>query len=271
MARVLLVLGFLAGLAAVLWLAWPRGAGPDPTGPLLEPALPATPGESPPPPLAPAAVLAPAPGAASTPPGPTWPVLPTDQIPRGGLDVTVLAPDGTPYPLEGVQVRLVRQGSDFYAEPLALPDASRKVFAFQGVPYGKVTVQVWGDHVQHATREADVPEGRTNAVEVFADRAGAIRYKAVLPDDTRPATVTLRLLPRRSRQALLVHFQTRLPDHLTSDVRATEATLPPEGIVFAVPPGSYRLVGTSAEGATTEVEVEVAENATSDVELFFRY
>ncbi len=203
--------------------------------------------------------------------GPEWPVVPSDSIPRGGLDVAVLEPDGTPFPLAGVNLKLVRQGADFWAEPIPRRDEDHKVFSYRNLVWGKVTVHVWGDHIVHATREADVPNGEVQRVEVFADRGGSVHWRGTLPDEKAPESVTVTLLDAKTKRPVAVHHQTRLADALTNDVRTATVTLPPDGWAFAIPPGDYVLHATSKEGDTEDVPVHVAIDETSEVEIPFRY
>ncbi|MFV1958713.1 MAG: hypothetical protein ACC662_04800, partial [Planctomycetota bacterium] len=139
---------------------------------------------------------------------PKWPVVPSDRIPRGGLDVLVLGPDERPYAGSEISVRLVRLGAAFWAPPLPVVDPDTQVHAFRNVPFGKVRVRVLGDHVVETTREAEVPNGGIGEVEVFADRAGAVHYRASLPDGSQPARVTLALRSTPTRKPVEARFQT---------------------------------------------------------------
>ena len=269
----LLLVVLLAGL--LLWAFWPKAPAPIEAPPLLGPSV----AETAPSPSRPedraaleATELRGRPGAGETRRrGPKWPVLASDKIPRGGLEVSPIGPDMKVLSPDTLHLRLERVGAAFWSAPLGVPDAETGVWTFRNVPFGKVVVHVWGDHALHVEKEADVLAGKTEQVEVFLDRAGAVAYKALLPDDKEPETVRVRLLSARTRRPILAHFQTRRATTLTSDLRATEAVLGGEGLVFAVPAGHYILEGRSAEGDETTKEVDIEIGKTTEVELYFSY
>ncbi len=200
---------------------------------------------------------------------PEWPVVPSDQIPVGTLEVLPLGPDLEPLPTTDVIVHLERLGAAFWSPPLGVPDPDTGVWTFQRVPYGKVQVHAWGDHVADGAKGADVKADRTERVEIVLDRAGAVAFRATLPGDEAPETVRVRLLSARTNAPVAVHFQTRRPDLLTVDVKATEATLGSEGLLFAVPPGRYVLEGVSPGGDEARTDVDVTLGKTTETILRF--
>ena len=265
----LLVPALAATVAALLLLS---GGPADEEVPPLAPGGREAPAPPPPRRDPPARGSLEGPGEASArPPGPAWPVVPSDRIPRGSLEVLPAGPDGTPVSPDGVDVALERLGAGFWTEPLGQRDLATGVWTFKDLPYGRVRVRVLGEHVLEAVREADVPAGASARVEVPCERGGAIAYRASLESGGAPASVRLRLRPAGSKTPLAVLRRLDPNVRLVRAVRAPEADQGAEGLLFGIPPGRYELDATSAEGATQTQVVEVQAGATVVLELLFRY
>ncbi len=272
MSRVLVAFGLLAAVGLVAYVAWPRGGdvydaggAEDEAGenarreaalrreddaPLLEGT--GRPGEV-------------------KRGGPTWPVIPTDQIPRGGLEVFVYGPDLELLPPGAVDVTLKRLGAPLWAEPLPRRDPETGAHRFSGQPFGKVVVHAVGKHVLATEKEAEIPLGGVATVELFADRGGAIHYRARLPDDTTPAWVKLELLSGRSKEPVRVVYQTQSKERHGPPQAGVSRVVGPEGFVHAIPPGGYILRATSAEGAVEEIPVTIEAAKTEEVLIGLRY
>lgn len=272
MSRLLVVLGLLAAVGLMAYVAWPRGSdvidfggaeGEEAEEARREAALrreddaPLLEGTG-------------RPGEAKSG-GPTWPVIPTDRIPRGGLDVFVYGPDMQLLPPGAVDVTLERLGAPLWAEPLPRRDPETGAHRFSDQPFGKVVVHAVGPHVLATEKEAEIPLGGVATVELFADRGGAIHYQARLPDDTAPAWVKLELRSGRSNEPVRVVYQTQSKERHGPPRAGSSQVVGPEGFVHAIPPGRYILHATSAEGAVEEVPVTVEATKTLEVLIPLRY
>lgn len=272
MPRWLPLLVFLAAVAGVIWLALGSGDGAHDAPGLEATSRVGGDGEAP--------ALRTETGRSlrgttprtdpATPRTRRWPVVPSDEIPRGGLEVVVLGPDLEPVPAKGLKVHLERIGAAFWGPPLGVPDPDTHVWSFRNVVWGRVRVHVTGDHVVDATREADVPKNAVERVEIAVDRGGAIYYRAKLLDGKPPSSVTLKLVSARTKKTVEARYQARGID-LTQDRRAKEITQAAEGIVFGIRPGRYVLHATSAEGDTDQVAVKVEAGKTEEVEFSLRF
>ena len=201
---------------------------------------------------------------------PLWPVLPTDRIPRGSLDVLPVYEDETPVPATDVRVRLVREGSAFYAPPLGVPDYESSVWHFEHVVVGWLRVVVVGDHVQETTVRALVSKGRTEKVTVAVRPAGAIAYEAELYSGERPETVTLELRHFETKRPLEAYWEMRAEEAHASARKASRIDIGAEGVIFPVPPGRWILHATSAAGETDQVDLEVVAGETTKAEIKLR-
>lgn len=201
---------------------------------------------------------------------PRWPVLPTNQIPRGSLDVRLVYEDETPVAANDVRVRLEREGSAFYSPPLGVPDYDTGIWRFDKVVVGWVRVIVVGDHILEAKARARVNTRETEKVELAVKRAGAIAYEVEMYSGERPENVALELRHPETKRPLNVYWQMRTPDRHSSPHRATQVRLGPEGVVFPVPPGRWVLRATSDEGEIDDVDVEVVVGETVKAEVKLR-
>jgi hypothetical protein len=202
--------------------------------------------------------------------GPEWPVLPTDAIPRGTLEVLPLMPDGKPWPTADVRLRLDREGAAFWSTPLGSPDPETGVWTFRDLPIGRLRVTVVGAQVVETTKPAEVRTGVTDRVEVFADRGASVLYAATLYSGERPASFRLEVLAAERRTPVRAWFEGRGPDHYTTAQPSTGGSVRAVGRVFGLAPGRYVLRATSLEGEIDEVEVTLAAGESREVEIQLR-
>lgn len=272
MSRLLVVLGLLAAVALATYVVWPPGdhaydgsafEGDDDERERGDAALreegdlPTLEGTG-------------RPGDATSK-GPKWPVIASDRIPRGGLDVFVYGPDLELLPPGSVNVTLDRVGTPFWADPLPREDAQTGAYRFRNQPFGKVIVRAVGRYVLETEKPAEIPLGGVGKVELFADRGGAIHYRALLADETAPAWVKLELRSGRSNKPVRVVYQTQSKTQHGPPLAGMSRVVGPVGFVQAIPPGRYLLHATSAEGAVEEVPVTIEAAKTEEVLIPLRY
>jgi hypothetical protein len=201
---------------------------------------------------------------------PLWPVLPTDRIPRGAIEVRPVYEDETPVAVNDARVRLDREGSTFYAQPGGVPDYDTGIWRFDEVVVGWLQVVVVGDYVLEATARAQVSKGQTEEVTVVVRRAGAIAYEAELYSGERPELITLELRHPETKKALDVYWEVRAPDAYASARKATRVVQGPEGVVFPIPPGRWILHATSAAGEIDQVDLEIRAGETARASIKLR-
>jgi len=199
-----------------------------------------------------------------------WPVLPSDRIPRGVLDVLPVYPDETPVDVREVTVRLEREGSSFYAPPLGVPNYDTGVWRFDHVVIGWVRVVVVGDHVAETVARAQVAKGRTETIRVEVERAGAIAFEATLYSGERPERMTLELRDPETKQPRAVWWAVRSAEAHASPRRAARVDIGPEGILYPVPPGRWILYAESPAGEVDPVDVEVVAGETAKAAIQLR-
>ena len=201
---------------------------------------------------------------------PLWPVLPSDRIPRGSLEVLPVYEDETPVDAGDVRIRLEREGSSFYATTLGLPDRETGVWRFDGVIVGWLRVIVVGDHVRETTVRAQVSKGQVEAVRVVVQRAGAIAFQAELYSGERPEQITLELRHPETQQPLEVYWAMRSPEAHSSPRKATRVDIGAAGVIFPVPPGRWILHAMSAAGEVDQVDLQVEAGKTVQAEVKLR-
>ena len=201
---------------------------------------------------------------------PLWPVLPTDRIPRGALEVLPVYEDETPVAVNDVRIRLVREGSSFYAPPLDVPDYDTGVRRFDKVVIGWVRVVVVGDHIRETTARAQISKGQTEKLTVVVERAGAVAFEAELYSGEKPETMRLELRDPETDLPLDVYWEMRSPDAHGSARKATRVDIGAAGVIFPVPPGRWILHATSAAGEIDQVDLEVVAGKTARAEIKLR-
>ena len=168
-AGLIVVVGL--GIAAAAWWALGRRGPEEP--PPEPPAAERATGEAPEA-GAPLALEGAAPSAEPAPTAPSLPkaVRPQD-LPRGGLVVTAVAPDGEAYAPSETRVFVEALGRAAGPMPMGIPDADARAWRFERIPAGRVRLRVRGDHVVETSIEAEVEAGQVKDVRLHADRAGA--------------------------------------------------------------------------------------------------
>jgi hypothetical protein len=109
-----------------------------------------------------------------------------------------------------------------------------------------------------------VARDRTNDVQVVVERAGAIGYDVVHPDGSRPDEVTLTLFDAQD-QPVKAWFQTRSPRRSGKARLVVEAREGPQGVVYGLRAGRYRLRAVNADGGYGDQTVDVTLGATQAV------
>lgn len=200
---------------------------------------------------------------------PLWPILPTNLIPRGTIEVLPVYEDETPVDADDVRVSLEREPA-FYSGSIGVRDRETGVWRFDKVVIGWLRVIVVGDHVCETTVRAQVSKGQVAKVVVVVQRAGAIAYQAQLYSGERPEQITLELRDPETKQPLEVFWAMRAPDAHSSPRKATRVDIGAEGVIFPVPPGRWILHATSAEGEIDQVDVAVEVGKTVQAEIQLR-
>jgi hypothetical protein len=185
-------------------------------------------------------------------------------IPRGRIDVLPVGPDLTAIPSKRLRIDVEPTGRKDWAARLGRVDPATGVWAFHKILAGEVEIRVRGDHVIAKKQRAVVKADQTAQVTVRLEVAGALRYDVVLPDETRPKQVTLTLYDGRDRP-VNAWFEERGHRRAGKPRFATSATQGPQGAVFGVPPGAYRLRAVSESGAWDDAEVDLVGGQTVPV------
>lgn len=203
-------------------------------------------------------------------PGPRSRPLPPQEVPRGGLLVTPVGPDGETLPSSVARVHVRGVGTTFHAPPLGIPDPDTGVWTFRRIYAGDVRVVVSGEHLVDASQVVEVLEDEVAEVEISVEPGGAIRYKVVLYSGEAPEKATLTLLDHESRRPIRVRYQARSAAAMSTLREATSITQGPEGLVSGIPPGKYWLHATSPEGEFEEGLVEIQPGETVPLEIRVR-
>jgi len=190
-------------------------------------------------------------------------------LPRGSVIVHPLGPDLEP--LEGADLRVYVEPAGRGGRPgkLGRYDKAQRTWRFENVIAGAVRVHVFGDHVADTWQPARVRAGRENHVTVHLDLAGAIHYVVTLYDKTQPKTVELTLLDFQEKPTP-AWYQSRSSRHLSSPVHALKATLAPEGVVYGLAPGHYRLRAVSPNEEWDDAELDIRAGQTQVVKFEIR-
>lgn len=190
-------------------------------------------------------------------------------IPRGRIDVYVVGPDLKPILDGDLRVDVEPTGRKDWATRLGQLDPKQGAWVFRKVLAGEVEIRVRGDHVISKRQIARVRADRTSEATVHVDRAGAIHYDVVLYDKTRPKQVTLTLFDWQDRP-VLAWYQARSRRTSTSPTRVRTITQGPEGAVFGVYPGHYRLRAVSENNEWDDIQLELKPGQTEQVTFVLR-
>lgn len=186
------------------------------------------------------------------------PTVDPRQLPVGSLSVLPLGPDDQPIPCDLVTVSVEpgKGARAWHVQPLMVPDRQTQVWSSARVFAGPVKVRVWGDTIVPVEVEAVVGAEAAPPLRVHVDRAGMIEYEVSTYRDEPLGEVTLQLTGAGGR-AVPAYWQVRTETVLTQPRLAREVVQGPQGVVFGVPPGTYRLRATSPAGEWEEAAVTV--------------
>ena len=197
-----------------------------------------------------------------------WQPVDPRTLPKGSLVVQPVGPDLEPIIDRRLSVIATPKGQRVAKLPQF--DESTGAFRFPSVIAGTVRISVRGDHIVGTVTEAVVRAGREVRHEVHVQRGGAIRYDVITYAKTRPDQVLLELFDAIGRPAE-AWFQARTSRTLTQPRRTKSITLGPEGVVFGIPPGRYKLKVTNIESEEwDEAEVKVEAGTTHEATLTVR-
>jgi hypothetical protein len=272
MARALPWLLLLALVAGAAWLLFAKGSPEEPVDLRPEGAPSGAPA-----PEGGGLRLAPPPGTPTpkerpSPDGPRAPVIIDPRtIPVGPIAVDVLGPDDQRVPHEEINVSVTAgKGSKaWHAAPLLVPDPQTGIWAAPNVFVGPVRVSVFGETILPRDVETNVTSTAHEPLRIHVDRAGRLEYvvKTFGGEPLEEVTVTLLGASGKPQR---VYYQVRTSTVVTQPRLATEARQGPEGLVYSIPPGSYRLRVTSPAGEWEEAQVEVKPLSSEKVELTVR-
>ncbi|MFM8978892.1 MAG: hypothetical protein ACKOSS_00280, partial [Planctomycetia bacterium] len=186
------------------------------------------------------------------------PVVDVRNLPVGSLAVLPLGPDDEPIACDLVTVSVEpgKGARAWHVQPLLVPDRQTQVWSGERIFAGPVKVRVWGDTVVPVEVEAVVDSEVRPPLRVHVDRAGLIEYEVSTYRDEPLGDVTLQLTGAGGR-AVQAFWQVRTETVLTQPRLAREAVQGPQGVVFGIPPGTYRLRATSQAGEWEEAAVTV--------------
>jgi hypothetical protein len=187
-------------------------------------------------------------------------------VPRGVLEVAPQDAEGNPIPSRSLHVRVEPLGLKDWTPRLGRRDAETDTWTFPKVLAGDVRVRVWGDHVVETTVEAKVRAGQTARVVVPVALGGAVTYAVEDGSGKKPEHVTVTLRTPKGG-AVDAWYQVRTSRVLTQPRRAKSLRQGPEGILFGVAPGSYRLRVENDVNEWDEEDVEIVAGKTAAVTL----
>jgi hypothetical protein len=190
-------------------------------------------------------------------------------LPKGSLLVRPVGPDHEPLGDRSLRVYVTVKGDPRTRLPGPY-DEERQAWRFPDVTAGPARVRLEGDHVVGREQDVVVAASRETAVDVVLEPAGALRYDVVTYAKTRPKQVRLEVTDARGKP-VRAWFQERTPRRLTQARRAEHVTQGPQGVVFGLPPGRYKLKATSiASDEWDEEEVVAQAGQTAEVTLEIR-
>ncbi|MDA1195903.1 MAG: hypothetical protein O2894_12055 [Planctomycetota bacterium] len=212
---------------------------------------------------------APPPGSKkNAPPKPIWQPADPRTLPQGVLIIQPRGPDLKPLVDRGMSILVTPRGQK--ATKLGLFDEETGNWRFERVIAGTVDIRVTGDHIVGRSLTAVVRAEQEVEFELHLEHAGAVKYDVITYAQTRPEQVLLELLDSTDRPTE-GWFQDRTPRKLTQPRLGKSATLGPEGVVFGIRPGRYKLKVTSIESDEWDTqEVEVVAGSTAPVTLEIR-
>ena len=189
-------------------------------------------------------------------------------LPTGTLIVQPLGPELKPLVDKRLSVIATPKGHRRSRLPQFNEDDG--TWRFERILTGEVVVSVRGDHVVGRTVTAVVKRDRETTVEVHLERAGAVRYDVSTYAKTRPAKVLVELFDQAGQPAE-AWFQVRTTRSMTQPMRKKAHTLGPEGVLFGLRPGQYRVKVTNVESDEwDDGEVTIEAGKTAELSLTVR-
>lgn len=191
-------------------------------------------------------------------------------LPRGALVVTVLGPDLQPLKSAGtLRVYIEPATRAMWRTRLPIYDKKMRTWRLADAVAGPVQVRIEGDHIVKRTVQTVVKRDRENELSVTLDLAGAIQYDVIAYDKTRPDPVKLTLYDFRSKP-VRAWYQERTSRRLTTPKEFETAEIGPEGVIYGILPGRYRLRVVSSFEEYDEAEVDIVAGQTAKVSLEVR-
>jgi hypothetical protein len=165
-------------------------------------------------------------------------------LPKGVLLVVPVGPDLKPLMNEGLHILVTPRGQR--ATKQGVYDVATGARRFERVIAGPVDVKVTGDHIICRTTQAVVKRDAETTFELHLEMAGAVKYDVTTYAKTRPKRVLLELFDFDGQPAD-AWFQERTSRAMTQPRKSKSLTLGPEGVVFGIRPGRYRMKVTNIE------------------------
>jgi hypothetical protein len=201
--------------------------------------------------------------------GKTW--QPTDprKLPKGVLILQPIGPDGKPLAIPTLRLFATPHGQR--NDKLATRyDEKTGAWRFERVIAGPVHVRIFGDHIVGRTLKATVIANTETVQEVPLELAGAVKYDVITYAKTRPKRVRMELFDAHNRPTS-GYFQERMLYRSNTAREAKQVEVGPEGVVFGLRPGRYRLKVTNLESEEwDEAELQVKAGTTAPVTLEVR-
>jgi len=210
-------------------------------------------------------------GRRAPPPRKTAAYVDPRSLPKGHLLVHPVGPDLEPFDGKDLRVHLTstRGGRHSRLGKHGTWDPDKHLWLFKDILAGPIQIHIFGDHVVDTWADVRVRATRDNDVTVHLERAGAIRYEVILYDKTRPKTIELTLFDFE-KKPIEAWFQSRSSRFMSSPVLSKKATLAPEGVVYGLAPGRYRLHALSVNAEWDDAEVDVQAGQTHVVKFEIR-
>ncbi|MDJ0521213.1 MAG: hypothetical protein QNJ90_03985 [Planctomycetota bacterium] len=190
-------------------------------------------------------------------------------LPKGSLVITMLGPDLKALDSGSLRVFIEPRTPALWRTKLPLYEKSSRTWRAKNVVAGPVRVRISGDHVVRRSVDAVVKRDRESTLSVTLDLAGAIRYDVIAYDKTRPEKVKLTLYDFQDRP-VRAWYQERTSRRMTTPQEFQTAEIGPEGVVFGILPGRYRLRVVSPAEEWDDAEVDVVAGKTAKVSLEVR-
>jgi len=189
-------------------------------------------------------------------------------LPKGDLLLQPLGPDLEPIIDRGLRLVLKPRGQRVSRLGRFVEETGAT--RFKDVIAGEVTVRISGDHIVGRTVTTTVTRDEETPFEVHLERAGAVRYTVTTYAKTRPAKVRVELFDAAGRPAE-GWFQVRSTRSLTQPRKVRALDMGPEGIIFGLRPGAYRVKVTHIEtDEWDDGEVVIAAGKTETLNLEVR-